>query len=91
MPGNCSSSATPAGLNRFVAAVSDPTSPRYRRYASVERLVREFGASPRDRQAAKRWLAGHGLRGSVGPTGTYLTVRIPRGRAELLLSAAGAR
>ncbi len=36
----------PAGLNRFVAAVSDPTSSRYRRYASVETVVRRFGAPP---------------------------------------------
>jgi len=59
----------PTGLNRFVAAVSDPASPRYRDYANIETLVHRFGASPQDRQAAKRWLAGNGLRGRVGPTG----------------------
>jgi subtilase family serine protease len=80
----------PAGLNRFVAAVSDPTSPRYRQYASVEALVRRFGAPPQDRQAAKRWLAGQGLRGRVGPTEAYVTARIPRGRIDELLPTAGA-
>lgn len=81
----------PTGLNRFVAAVSDPASPRYRHYANVETLVRRFGASPPDRRAAKRWLAGNGLRGQIGPTGTYLTARIPARRLDRLLPrAAGA-
>lgn len=42
---------------------------------------------PRDRQAAKRWLAGRGLGGAVGPTGAFVTARIPRDRVDALLPA----
>lgn len=75
----------PRGLDRFVRAVSDPTSPRYRRYAGVESLARRFGASPVHRKAAMRWLTARGLHGTIGPSGTYLTVRLSRQRAERLL------
>ncbi len=75
----------PQGLGRFVKAVTDPTSPRYRHYGSVASLARRFGASKAARTTALRWLAARGLRGSVGPTGTYLTARAPRARAARLL------
>jgi subtilase family serine protease len=75
----------PDGLGRFVRTVSDPASPRYRRYASVEKLVARFGATAEVRNATLGWLARRGLRGEVGPTGTYVTVRAPAGRAERLL------
>jgi kumamolisin len=75
----------PRGLDRFVRAVSDPASPRYRHYASVAALARRFGASQADRNAALRWLAARGLHGAIGPTGTYLTVRLARRRVERLL------
>jgi subtilase family serine protease len=80
----------PRGLNRFVRAVSDPASPRYRRYASVERLVARFGASRADRARVLAWLRERGLHGRVGPTHTYLTVTLPGRRLEALLPAAGA-
>lgn len=75
----------PGGLNRFVRAVSDPSSPRYRHYASVEKLVARYGASKADRNATLAWLAARGLHGTVGPTGTYVTVPIAPRRAERLL------
>lgn len=80
----------PRGLNRFVRAVSDPASPRYRHYASVEKLVAHFGASGKDRRETLAWLAARGLRGMVGPTHTYVTVAVPRRRIDGLLPAAGA-
>jgi subtilase family serine protease len=80
----------PRGLNRFVRAVSDPSSPRYRRYASVERLVARFGAAPTDRKATLAWLERRGLHGTVGPTGTYVTVPIAARRADRLLPPHGA-
>jgi subtilase family serine protease len=81
----------PQGLDRFVEAVTDPSSPRYRHYGSVAGLARRFGASAANREAALRWLAARGLHGSLGPSGTYLTARAPRGRAARLLPrAAGA-
>ncbi len=78
----------PGGLNRFVRSVSDPKSPSYRHYASVEDLVRRFGAPPRHRRATLRWLSRHRLRGTVGPTGTYVLARISSHLAAKLLPPA---
>ncbi|HET6997467.1 MAG TPA: S53 family peptidase [Solirubrobacterales bacterium] len=79
----------PRGLNHFVRTVSDPSSRRYRDYASVEALIARFGASQADQNATLAWLARRGLHGSVGPTGTYVTVPIPSARAEQLLLRRG--
>jgi subtilase family serine protease len=78
----------PGGLNRFVRSVSEPGSPDYRRYATVEQLVKRFGAPAKHRRATLSWLAQHGLRGRVGPTGTYVLARLPRGVASRLLPRA---
>jgi subtilase family serine protease len=78
----------PRGLNRFVRAVSDPTSPHYRDYASVATLVERFGASKQHRRETVRWLARRGLHGMVAATGTFVTVAIPQRRAARLLPAA---
>jgi subtilase family serine protease len=75
----------PRGLNRFVRAVSDPRSPRYRHYASVEKLVTRFGAEKKVKRQVVRWLARRGLQGTVSPTGTFVAVRLPSARAEELL------
>jgi subtilase family serine protease len=75
----------PAGLERFVKEVSDPASPRYRRYSTVEALARRFGAGPKAKQATVSWLAAHGLRGTVGPTGTYVSAPVSPGTGSRLL------
>jgi len=81
----------PRGLNRFVRAVSDPASPRYRDYWSVQRLVARYGAKPQTRRRVLRWLAARGLEGEVGATGTFVTAKLPARRAARLLPrAAGA-
>lgn len=80
----------PRGLNRFVRAVSDPRSPRYRDYAGVEKLIARFGAEKRVKKQVIGWLARRGLEGTVSPTGTFVAVRLPRNRAEELLPRAGA-
>lgn len=80
----------PRGLNNFVRAVSDPRSPRYRRYASVERLIARFGAKKQVKKRVLGWLDRHGLEGAVAPTGTYVAVRLSRAKAERLLPRAGA-
>lgn len=80
----------PRGLNRFVRAVSDPTSPRYRQYASVETLVQRFGATRRDRRVTVSWLRLHGAHAEVGPTGTYVAASLPRSLASRLGPARGA-
>jgi subtilase family serine protease len=79
----------PRGLNRFVRAVSDPSSRRYRQYATVERLVARFGAEERTKRRVLRWLAARGLRGVLAPTGTYVAVRLPRAGADRLLPRTG--
>jgi kumamolisin len=80
----------PRGLNRFARAVSDPRSPRYRRYAPVEKLIARFGARKRVRKRVLGWLSRRGLEGIVSPVGTYVAVRLPRARAERLLPRIGA-
>ncbi len=75
----------PRGLNRFVRAVSDPTSPRYRQYASVEDLVARFGAKQATRARVLSWLAGHGLHGTVSPTGMEVYAKMTAAQAQRLL------
>ncbi len=78
----------PRGLDRFVRAVSDPSSPRYRQYESVEQLVRRFGASKETRNQTLAWLGEHGVHGTVGRTGTFVTVKLPAHLARRLLPGA---
>jgi pro-kumamolisin-like protein/subtilase family protein len=80
----------PRGLAKFVRSVSDPRSPHYREYATVEQLVHRFGAKLADRRAALRWLAEHGAQGALGPTGTYITARLPAAAGSRALPPAGA-
>jgi kumamolisin len=80
----------PKGLAKFVRSVSDPRSPNYRRYATVEQLVERFGAKPADRKATMRWLAEHGAHGVLGATGTYITASLSAATASRALPAAGA-
>jgi subtilase family serine protease len=75
----------PGGLARFVRRVSNPSSPRYRDYLGVSRLVHRFGASRSTRRKALGWLSEHGLDGRIGPTGTYALAAIPAARADRLL------
>ncbi len=72
------------GLERFAGAVSDPASPRYRGYLTVEQLQERFGAPPRARARTARWLRAHGLRASVAPSGTFV---VARGSAQELRAA----
>lgn len=80
----------PRGLNHFVREVSDPSSPRYRHYASVEQLVARFGASKATKNQTLAWLSAHGLRGTVDATGTFVAVRGPQADATALLAGSGA-
>jgi subtilase family serine protease len=80
----------PAGLGRLVRAVSDPRSPQYREYLSVEQIVRRFGARPTAKRATLHWLREHGAQAKLGPTGTYVTARVPAAVAASALPATGA-
>jgi kumamolisin len=78
----------PRGLNQFVRAVSDPTSPRYRQYATVERLVARYGAKPEARKQALGWLSAHGIAATVTASGTFVIARLSAGQAVRLLPRA---
>ncbi len=80
----------PKGLDNFVRSVSDPQSPQYREYATVEQLVHRFGAKPAAKKATMQWLKEHGATGHLGVTGTFVTADIPAGVAAKALPAAGA-
>jgi kumamolisin len=77
----------PRGLNRFVRAVSDPSSPRYRRYATVEQLVDRFGAREKTQRKVLSWLAARGVRGEVSPAGTHVFATLSRRQAGALRPA----
>jgi len=75
----------PRGLNRFVRAVSDPRSPRYRDYLTVEQVVARYGAKPATKRRVLGWLEGHGLEAKVSASGTIALATLPARRAERLL------
>ncbi len=82
----------PGGLDRFVRSVSDPASPRYRHYASVEKLVARYGAKPKTRKRVLGWLRERGLRGTVTADGSFVLVSLgPSQAARLMPRAADAR
>ncbi len=76
-----------AGLERFVATVSDPGSPRYRRYAEPSVLARRFGATTATRRAVLRALQRRGIRAAIGPTGAYAAASVTAAQARALFSA----
>lgn len=78
------------GLDRFVRAVSDPASHRYRRYRSVKQLAARFGAPKALRRELRHWGSRRGLRVEVGPSGTFALARTDTVRARRLLGGAGA-
>lgn len=81
----------PVGLTKFVRKVSDPASPRYRDYSSVERLARRFGADPRAKRAALRWVERAGGTGRLSPTGDFIVATVPDvAAARLRISASRA-
>ncbi|MBN9622169.1 MAG: S8/S53 family peptidase, partial [Actinobacteria bacterium] len=80
----------PNGLAKFVRSVSDPRSPHYRQYETVEQIVHRFGAKSAARKATMQWLREHGATGKLGATGTYITASIPTAVAHRALPATGA-
>jgi subtilase family serine protease len=80
----------PAGLGKLVRDVSDPRSPQYREYLSIEEIVHRFGARPAAKRATLRWLREHGASGKLSPTGTYVTAEVPVAVAAKALPATGA-
>ncbi|MEU0674864.1 S53 family peptidase [Streptomyces sp. NPDC006172] len=66
----------PAALSRFVAEVSDPKSPNYRRYLGTGEFAKVFGALPQTVQKVRAELEDKGLTvGELGSDGLTLPVR----------------
>jgi subtilase family serine protease len=80
----------PKGLGNFVRSVSDPQSPEYGEYLTVEQIAHRFGAKPGAKQATMQWLHEHGARGKLSPTGTYITASVPAKVVAQALPAVGA-
>ncbi len=78
-----------AALARFVAAVSNPASPEYRHYETIEQLVRRFGATRAARRVVLRWLHAHRVHGRLDPTATYVDVALTPGQKRVLFPASG--
>lgn len=78
-------------LAAYVRAVSDPSSPSYRRYLTLRRIADRFGAPKRDRRRVLSYLRDLGLRGQVDPSGTFVSVRMPSALAEAVFSTRLAR
>jgi kumamolisin len=72
-----------AGLARFAAAVSDPSSPEYGLYEPVSMLSRQFGASPAERRHVTSYLRSLGARHvSIDVTGQFADATMPVATAE---------
>jgi subtilase family serine protease len=83
----------PAGLAAYAAAVSDPASPRYRKFLTPAGELRQFGPTAAQVAAVRSWLTSAGLRvtavtrhylavsGSVPAAQAAFAVRLARFRA----------
>ena len=80
----------PKGLGNFVRSVSDPKSPEYGDYLTVEQIAHRFGAKGSAKKETMQWLREHGAHGTLSPTGTYVTANIPAAVVASALPAIGA-
>jgi subtilase family serine protease len=72
-----------AGLARFAAAVSDPSSPEYGVYEPVSMLSRQFGARPAQRRRVISYLRSVGAtKISIDVTGQFADATMPVATAE---------
>src|SRR3954465_3824862 len=67
----------PKGLGDFVRSVSDPKSPEYGDYLTVEEIAHRFGAKKSAKKATMQWLRERGAHGTLSATGTYVTAKVP--------------
>ena len=64
-----------AGLDAFVKDVSDPTSPLYRQYLTVQQFTERFGPSQSDYDALLQFVRANGFE-VVGGTRNGMNVQI---------------
>jgi subtilase family serine protease len=79
----------PAGARAYARAVSDPTSPLYRRFVTPAAFRRRFAPTGRTVAAVRRWLAAAGLH-VVGVSRTNRSLRV-RGSVARIEHAFGTR
>jgi subtilase family serine protease len=80
--------ADTAGLARFAAAVSDPSSPEYGQYQPVAVLSRRFGATPARRRQVVRYLHSVGATAvSIDVTGQFADATMPVATATRVFGA----
>lgn len=70
-----------SGLDAYIAAVSNPISPFYRRVLSSSEFARRFGPTVTAHRAVASWLRGQGLR-VVGQNGMSIRAAGPVTRVE---------
>ncbi|UIJ35713.1 protease pro-enzyme activation domain-containing protein [Allobranchiibius sp. GilTou73] len=64
-----------AGLQSFVRAVSDPSSPSYRKFITPGQYAARYSATSAEVAQVTAWLRSQGLKpGKVSPTRTFITV-----------------
>jgi kumamolisin len=80
----------PRGLNRFVRSVSDPTSGRYREYATVQQLIERYGADEKEQKQVLAYFRERGASARLFATGSFVAVWMDRGQAARLLPGGGA-
>jgi subtilase family serine protease len=75
----------PSGLYKFNRRVTDPGSPHYRDYRTVEDLIERFGADRRKSRRALDWLEARGFDARLDRTRTFITAdaTTPRARRSL--------
>src|ERR1700722_14595765 len=62
----------PAGLDNFVAQVSDPASPNFRHYLTREELTARFGPTEQDYDLVKKFAQANGLAVTATPANHLL-------------------
>ena len=79
----------PPGLERFARRVSDPTSPSYGDYATVEALIKRFGPKPKAKKRTMSYLRRHRVDATLARTGTFAVARISDEEARRLFAPQG--
>lgn len=73
------------GLQGFAQAVSTPGNKKYQQYRSVKWIVNRYGAKPKAKKQALRWLAARGIEGQVDATGQTIIATMSKGQADAFL------
>lgn len=78
--------ADDAGLQRFAAGVSDPSSPSYGHYLTMAEVANRFGASKSIRDAVTRYLIAKRVKAKADVTGSFVEATMTVAQAERMFS-----